>query len=303
MSNKLFCFGFGYTADYLVRALMASDEEWTFAGTTRDPEKRAHLQARGIKASLYDDDRPLANPDKDLKGITHILISTPPDDHGGPTFENHAKDILRIPTLKWIGYLSSTSVYGDRNGGWVTEESEVRPTSKRGSRRARAEAEWMSLFEKEDAPIHLFRLSGIYGPNRSSLDSVRAGAARRIDKLGHAFNRIHVEDIVQCLAASMNNPKPGNAYNLADDMPSPSHMLISYACDLFGLQPPPLIPYEEADMAPIARSFYADNKRVKNDKIKDDLGVTLKYPNYMEGLDACLEEEADHNQIPDIFGI
>ncbi len=139
--------------------------------------------------------------------------------------------------------------------------------------------------------MHRFRLAGIYGPGRSALDSVRAGVARRINKPGHAFSRIHVEDIVQVLMASMARPNPGAAYNVCDDVPVPSHEVIAYACGMLGLEPPRLIPYDEADMAPIARSFYSDNKRVSNERIKTDLGVQLRYPDYKLGLEACLEAE------------
>ena len=177
------------------------------------------------------------------------------------------------------------------DGGIVDEYSEIRPNSKRGSRRVRAEAEWLSLLRGYGLPVHIFRLAGIYGPGRSALDSVRAGVARRINKPGQVFNRIHVEDIVQVFLASMEKPNPGAAYNLADDDPVPSWEVITYACEALGLTPPPLIPYNEADMAPITRSFYNDNKRVANNRIKRELGVQLKYPDYKKGIDACLAAE------------
>lgn len=289
-TNKLFCFGYGYTCDYLAHALMAQGG-WSVGGTTRDPEKRSFLRARGVQAHLFDYERPLGDPYFILDGTTHLLISTPPGDMGDPTFAMHAADIMRIPTLKWVGYLSTIGVYGDRDGGIVDERSEIRPNSKRGTRRVRAEAEWLSLFRGYGLPVHIFRLAGIYGPGRSALDSVRAGVARRINKPGQVFNRIHVEDIVQVLLASMAKPHPGQAYNLADDDPVPSHEVIKYACEVLGLTPPPLIPYNEADMAPITRSFYADNKRVANNLIKGELGVHLKYPDFRAGIDACLAAE------------
>lgn len=289
MMKKLFCFGYGYTCGDLGRALL--QQGWVVAGTTRDNAKRRFLKEQGVKAFLFDYEQPLEDPALFLKDTTHLLISTPPDDDGDPVFNTHAQDILSIPTLEWIGYLSSTAVYGDREGGWVDENSEIRPSSKRGSRRARAEEQWLSLYASKKLPVHIFRLAGIYGPGRSALDSVRAGIARRINKPGHAFSRIHVEDIVQVLMASMARPHPGGCYNLADDMAAPSHEVIKYACDLLNIEPPPLLPYDDADMAPIARSFYNDNKRIKNDRIKAELGVTLRYPNYMEGLKACLAQE------------
>lgn len=292
-SKKLFCFGYGYTCDYLAHALNAQGD-WSIAGTTRDLEKRTLLRSRGVKAHLFDYEHPLGDPYSILHGTTHLLISTPPADEGDPTFVMHAEDLLQIPTLQWVGYLSTTGVYGDREGGTVDEYSEIRPNNRRGSRRVRAEQQWFSLLQQYGLPLHIFRLAGIYGPGRSALDSVRAGVARRIDKPGQVFNRIHVEDIVQVLMASMDHPNPGAAYNLADDDPVPSHEVILYACQLLGITPPPLIPYDEADMAPIARSFYKDNKRVSNRRIKEQLGVALKYPDFRKGLEACLEAELSH---------
>lgn len=288
--KHLFCFGYGYCGDYLGHALQRSDN-WTISGTTRDEEKRNILSRRGISAHLFDYTRPLANPRSFLNGVTHILISTPPDDGGDPTFNIHADDILGIQTLQWVGYLSSTSVYGDREGGWVDETTNVAPTSKRGSRRAAAESQWLSLFKDNGLPVHIFRLAGIYGPGRSALDSVRAGIARRIEKQGHAFSRIHVEDIVNVLTASIKKPDPGAIYNVADDSAAPSHEVIAYACELLNIPPPPLIPFGQSDMPPMAQSFYADNKRVSNDKIKRDLEVSLNYTDFRSGLRACIEAE------------
>ncbi len=275
---------------------------WTIGGTTRDVEKRAYLRSKGIKAHLFDYEHPLSDPYFILDGTTHLLISTPPDDRGDPAFLMHAEDLARIPTLEWVGYLSTVGVYGDRAGGTVDEYSEIRPNSKRGTRRARAESDWYEWMNETGLPVHIFRLAGIYGPGRSALDSVRAGIARRINKPGHVFNRIHVDDIVQILLASMAKPNPGAAYNLADDDPVPSWEVITYACELLGIAPPPMIPYNEADLAPITRSFYNDNKRVSNHRIKNELGVTLKYPDYKSGIRACLEAEQS-GRMDDYFAV
>ena len=264
---------------------------WSVAGTTRDSDKRRFLKAHGVKPFLFDYEQPLEDPNLFMRGTTHMLISTPPSDDGDPACLMHGDDIANIQTLKWVGYLSSTSVYGDRDGGWVDEYSEVRPSNKRGSRRAKAEEQWLDLYRTKGVPVHIFRLAGIYGPGRSALDSVRAGIARRIDKPGHAFSRIHVDDIVQTLAASMQNLNPGAVYNVADDMAAPSHEVIKAACDMLGIPAPPLAQYDEIDLAPITRSFYNDNKRIRNDRIKAELGVVLKNPTYIEGLKACLAEE------------
>lgn len=288
--KHLFCFGHGYCCDYLGYELMQQGN-WRISGTTRDKEKRQDLRARGISAHIFDEDMPLQDPLYTMRDVTHLLISTPPDDGGDSSFNLHAHDIEQLKNLEWIGYLSTTGAYGDRDGGWVDENSEIRPSTKRGSRRARAEEQWLSLFEDFGFPVHVFRLAGIYGPGRSALDSVRAGVARRIDKPGHAFSRIHVEDIVQVLLASIRNPKGGEVYNVSDDLPAPSHEVIEHACQILGLPTPQLIPFDKADLAPITLSFYADNKRIKNDKIKNELGVRLKYPTYREGLKACYDAE------------
>lgn len=294
-SNKrLFCFGFGYVAEHLAAALYQRGD-WLIAGTTRDKDKKEKLRAKGIQAYLLDRDFPLGDPLYILKGTTHLLLSVPPDSEGDPVYRMHANDIARLETLEWAGYLSATSVYGDRNGGWVDETSEARPSSIRGSRRAKAESQWQDLRARANIPLHIFRLAGIYGPGRSALDSVRAGIARRIDKPDQAFSRAHIDDIVQVLLASMDAPDPGNIYNICDDYPSPSHEVIEAACNLLGVEPPPLVPFEQASLPPIAMSFYRDNKRVRNNKIKDALGVLLRYPDYETGLKGCLEAEKMEN--------
>lgn len=289
-NNHLFCFGYGYSCDYLGFTL-ENIGGWRVSGTTRDREKRQIMRQHGIRTFLFDSDHPLEDPQYFLKDVTHILISTPPDDQGDPTFNLHGEDIAHLPNLKWIGYLSSISVYGDRQGAWVDETSETQPTSKRGSRRQKAERQWLSLYENYNQPVHIFRLAGIYGPGRSALDTVRAGVARRIKKEGHAFNRIHIDDIIATLIASMTHPAPGAIYNLCDDEPGPSHEVIAHACALLDRKAPPLINFEDVDLAPMTRSFYEDNKRIKNDKIKNDLHITLSCPNYRAGLERCLDTE------------
>ena len=289
--KKLFCFGFGYVAQHLAKKLKADDPSWEICGTTTDLEKLSKMRESGIKAYLYSDDKPFNDPLFILKDVTHILISTPPNKQGDIVFQSHARDILQIDTIQWVGYCSSVSVYGNRDGEWVDESAEIRPTSERGSKRARGESAWLKMRRIAGVPINVFRLSGIYGPKRSALDTVRAGNPRRIDKGGHAFNRIHVDDIVQVMIASMSQPHPGDIYNLADNDPAPSHELITYACQLLGKAPPPMVKYEDIDMAPIARSFYKDNKRVSNQKIKDKLKIILKHGDYRSGLDTIFEEE------------
>ncbi len=298
MSNSstqkvLFCFGFGYTCTYLaglLQSLNENGESWIIKGTTRDPEKRDYYKERGIKLYLHDTLTPVPELSHRLEDATHILISAPPDKEGDPVFRAYASDITQLPNLEWFGYLSTTGVYGDRDGKLVDETAEVRPSTIRGSRRAHAEEQWNSLHLKSGLPLHIFRLAGIYGPDRSAIESVEAGIARRIYKEGHVFNRIHVKDIANILVNSMNKPIPGEIFNIADDEPAPSHDVIGYACELMGVEPPPIVDIEKANLAPITMSFYSDNKRVNNGKVKKAFSMELGYPTYREGLVDCLEQ-------------
>ena len=284
--KQLFCFGLGYSARALATGLIA--QGWSVAGTHR---VRESVAAPDVEALIFDADRPLDEPSRALAGTTHLLTSVPPGEAGDPVLARHANDIANIEGLKWIGYLSATSVYGDRGGAWVDESAVLSPTSTRGQRRVAAEQAWLELGRAHGLAVHVFRLSGIYGPGRSALDQVRAGAARRIDKPGHLFSRIHVDDIARVLRASMASPEPGAIYNVCDDEPASSADVTAYACALLRVDPPPLAPYEEAARAfsPMARSFWADNRRVSNAKMHAELGVTLQYPSYREGLKAIAD--------------
>lgn len=283
----LFCFGLGYAAGFLARALAA--EGWRIAGTSRDAAACARLAAEGFDMHLFSPDRPLAAPSALLGNATHLLSSVPPGAAGDPVLAAHGADIAELRQLKWIGYLSTTGVYGDRGGAWVDEGSALTPSSERGRRRVAAEAEWLDLQRRHGLPVHVFRLAGIYGPGRCALDTVREGRARRIDKPGQVFSRIHVADIVATLRASMARPDPGAAYNVCDDDPAPPEAVIAHACALLGVAPPPLVPFDAADLSPMARSFYDENKRVSNRRIKQELGVRLSYPSYKDGLKALLD--------------
>ena len=286
--SRLFCFGLGFSALTLADRLIG--DGWSVAGTCRSEDKRDRLAARGIEAHLFDRDRPLDDPAAALAGTTHLLSSVPPGGAGDPVLDQHAADIAALADngLGWVGYLSTTGVYGDRDGGWVDERSALEPTGERGRRRLAAERGWLSLGAESGLAVHLFRLSGIYGPGRSALDTVRRGRAKRVDKPGQVFNRIHVDDIASILQASIAHPNPGAAYNCADDEAAPPQEVIAHACTLLGVEPPPLVPFEEAELSDMARSFYADNKLVRNDRIKAELGVTLMYPTYRDGLAAQL---------------
>ena len=283
----LFCFGLGYAAGFLARALSA--QGYRVLGTSRTADARATMAAEGAEMRVFERAHPLADLGELLAGATHLLSSVPPDDRGDPVLDLHGEDIAAARGLRWIGYLSTTGVYGDRAGGWVDEEAPLRPTGERGRRRVAAEARWLELRQRHGAPVHVFRLAGIYGPGRNALDAVRAGRAQRIVKPGQVFSRIHVADIAQVLRASMARPEPGAIYNVCDDDPAPPADVVAFACDLLGVPPPPPLPLEQAQLSEMALSFYADSKRVSNRRIKERLGVRLLYPSYRDGLAALLK--------------
>ena len=283
----LFCFGLGYSALALVRRLAASG--WAVTGTCRSAERQDLLRQSGFASVLFDRDRPVDRGA--LQGVTHMLVSVPPDAAGDPVFAIHSQDIAATSGLSWLGYLSTTGVYGDRDGGWVDENAPLLPTGERGRRRRAAEQGWLDLWRGHGVPVHIFRLAAIYGPGRSAFDALRAGTARRIDKPGQVFSRIHVADLANVLIASMERPRPGAVYNVCDDDPAPPAAVVAHAAELLGVEPPPLVPLEAAGLSPMAGSFYDDNKRVTNRLIKTELGVALRYPDFRTGLAAILSDE------------
>ena len=278
MSKRLFIFGLGFSARVIARVALA--QGWQVAGTTRSGDG-AGLD--GITVFAFDRDHSLAG--HALDGATHVLSSVPPDQWGDAVLDA-VRPRLQALAPVWAGYLSTTGVYGDCAGAWVDENSPVHPDLERSQRRLAAERAWLD----SDLPAHVFRLAGIYGPGRSAIDSVRDGKARRIVKPGQVFSRIHVEDIAQVVLASALRPRPGAIYNVCDDDCAPPQDVITLACELLGQPPPPAMDWEQAkdSLSPMALSFYADNKRVRNDRIKAELGVTLRYPSYRQGLAAIL---------------
>jgi dTDP-4-dehydrorhamnose reductase len=280
MQRALFCFGLGYSAGFLARCL--AEQGWAIAGTSRDGAAAPFALQRFERA------QPLADVSKQLAATTHLLISIPPDAAGCPVFDCHGAEIAALRQLRWIAYLSSTNVYGDRAGGWVDETMPTEPSGERGRRRVVAEAAWRALGARSGIPVQIFRLAGIYGPGRSALDALRAGTARRIVKPDQVFSRIHVADLATVLEASIARPRTGAIYNVCDDAPSPADEVIAYAAALLGVAPPPLEDFASAALSPMARSFYDDSKRVSNRRIKEELGVSLRYPSYREGLKALI---------------
>ncbi len=288
--NRLFCFGFGYSAAVLAHRLKA--QGWRIAGTARTREKVKELAGQGIEA--YQFDAPLAHPAAALAGTTHILVSTPPNVGGDPALTHHVHDLSALtPRPQWVGYLGTTGVYGDHQGGWVDETTPVASSNERAKRRIAAEHAWLAWGAAVSVPVHIFRLAGIYGPGQNQLVSLREGKARRIIKPGQVFSRIHVEDIATVLEASIAKPNAGAIYNVCDDEAAPPQDVIEYAAKLLNIDPPPTEPFEEAarTMSEMALSFYLETRRVKNDRIKQELGVTLRYPTYREGLTALLAKD------------
>lgn len=288
--KTLLSIGHGYSAQALARLLLP--QGWVVIGTTRSPDRARAFADQGVEPLHLPG--PLAPA---LARASHILTSVSPDAAGDPILRDHASE-LSTARPDWVGYLSTTAVYGDHHGGWVSEDTPLTPATPRGQARVAAESAWGEL----GLPLHIFRLAGIYGPGRGPFEKVRDGTARRIIKPGQVFSRIHVDDIAQTLAASMNHPQPGAVYNLCDDDPAPPEDVIAHAAELLGLPLPPAIPYDQADLTPMARSFYAESKRVRNDRIKQDLGITLLYPTYRQGLSALLSAESGPSDLssPDL---
>ena len=279
MTKTLLCIGYGFSARALTPLLHPLG--WTITGTTRSAEKGEAMRAEGVTPMIW----PGSDLDSALKAASHLLISAAPTpDSGDPLLASMDLSAYRF---NWVGYLSTTGVYGNHDGAWVDESTPLTPSTRRGALRVAAESAWQTT----DLPLHIFRLAGIYGPGRGPFSKVRNGTARRIIKAGQMFSRIHADDIAQVVAASIAQPRPGAVYNLCDDDPAPPQDVLAYAAELLGLPLPPEVDFDSADMTPMARSFYAENKRVRNDLIKSELGVRLKYPSYKEGLQSLLKLE------------
>lgn len=286
MTQTLLSLGYGYSARALAQLLLV--QGWRIIGTKRTAEKAARLQAEGVEPLIW----PGADLTATLDAATHILVSAGPTGQGDPVLaELRGQIAIAAPHLDWVGYLSTTGVYGDHQGGWVDEDAPLTPSTRRGKLRVAAEAAWQNLATETGLPLHIFRLAGIYGTGRGPFAKVRDGTARRIIKPGQVFSRIHVDDIAQVLAASIAKPNPGAIYNLCDDDPAPPQDVIAHAAALLNLPIPPAVAFDAAELSPMARSFYAESKRVRNNRIKDELGVTLIFPDYRTGLQSLLALE------------
>ncbi|MCZ8100981.1 MAG: SDR family oxidoreductase [Burkholderiales bacterium] len=281
---NLFVFGYGYSSATLVRA--HRDRFAQVHATVRGAAKAQSLAADGVTGRIFDgtvaEDAIVA----DLAASDALLVSVPPDAAGDPVLRRFADAIAASPRLAWIGYLSTVGVYGDHGGGWVDEATPPNPTSERSVRRLEAEEGWLALGRSSGKAVHVFRLAGIYGPGQNALVNLRDGTARRIVKPGQVFNRIHVEDIAGAVMASLARPAAGAVYNVTDDEPSPPQDVVAFAAGLMGVPVPPDLPFESATLSPMARSFYSENKRVSNRRLKEQLGYAMRYPTYREALRA-----------------
>ncbi|MEM8973569.1 MAG: SDR family oxidoreductase [Pseudomonadota bacterium] len=286
--KHLFCFGMGYSAR--VFAQRCQEQGWKVTGTSRTADGVARIQAAGADGLLFDGYDASPELQQSLQCATHVLVSAGPDDGGDPVLRGCATAIAKLQVTKWIGYLSTVGVYGDHGGAWVDEATQVRPKSQRSIRRVAAENAWLAFADGKSWSLQVFRLAGIYGPGRSAVDKLRNGTARRLIKPGQVFNRIHVQDIANVLAAGLANAEHTGIFNVTDDEPAPPQDVVAYAAELMGLPEPPDLPFDTADLSPMARSFYSENKRCRNDRIKTAFGVQLDYPTYREGLAALVAQ-------------
>ena len=284
--SRLFCFGLGYSASVLARQLRG--EGWHVGGTARTTAGAEAIAAKGFAACVFDGTTPSPDAATAVAEATHVLVSVPAEADGDPVLRHHIEDLAKASSLAWVGYLSTIGVYGDHKGGWVDETTPTDATAPRAARRIAAEQSWLAFGERMGVRVDVFRLAGIYGPGRSAIERVRDGSAQRIVKPGQVFNRIHVHDIAASLRASIAGNGTHRIYNVTDDEPSPPQDVIAYAARLLQMPPPPEIAFAVAKLSPAAASFYGDNRRVSNARLRNDLGIALKFPSYREGLRAIV---------------
>jgi nucleoside-diphosphate-sugar epimerase len=282
---RVFFFGLGYCARRLVQR-----EAWIEAsGTARSAETVAALRREGIEAYQFDGTDAAPGLEQALGAAEAIVVSIPPRDGAEARVDRFGAVIAAAPALRRIVYYSTIGVYGDHAGEWVDETSATRTRTARGRARLEDEARWTAAARARGAEADILRLAGIYGPGRNALVNVRRGEARRIIKRGQVFNRAHVDDIAEISRLVLTRGLNGQVWNVADDEPAPPQAVIAYAAALLGLEPPPEEPFDQAPLSPMAREFYADNKRVSIAKAKAELGFAPAYPTYREGLKALAE--------------
>lgn len=284
--KSLFCFGLGYSAQAIAARLVPEPGGWEVCATSTSSNGVERIAALGYGAHYFDGASPGVTVSHALATATHAVVSAPPGSSGDPVLAHHARDIADSPTLGFIAYLSTIGVYGDWQGQWVDEESELRPRSERSQRRAAAERAWLDLGKETCKTVLILRLAGIYGPGSNAIENVLAGTARRIIKPGQVFNRIHRDDIAGIVAAAIHGKPRHAVYNVTDDEPAPPQDVVAYAAELLGRPVPADIAFEDAALSPMGASFYAENKRASNARAKGDLSWRLAYPTYREGLAA-----------------
>lgn len=281
---NLFVFGLGFSGRYFAERRLARGDH--VSGTVRSRETAQTLSAAGCQARVFGPDGRDSAIEADLAACDALLISVPPGTGGDPVLANYREQIAAAPNLRWIGYLSTIGVYGDHGGGWVDERTPAMPGQARSIERANAEQAWLAFGAANNIAVHVFRLAGIYGPGQSQLVQLARGTARRIVKPGQVFNRIHVADIARALDASIAQPRAGAIYNVTDNEPAPPQDVVTFAAQLCDVAAPPEISLDEAGLTEMGRSFYAESKRARNDLLRGELGLTLAYPTYREGLTA-----------------
>lgn len=283
--SVLLCIGLGYSAAAVAARLKSA--EWRIIGTARSEEGAGAIRDLGIEAVIFDGEGTSPDIAGAMTAATHLLISAGPDAAGDPVLNHLAGELAGAEKLAWIGYLSTVGVYGDHDGGWVDEDTPAVPVSERGRKRLEAEQAWQQFAEERGLPLQIFRLAGIYGPGRSPIDGLRMLKVRYVNKPRQVFNRIHVEDIANTVIAGIHaGAEATGIFNVADDEPAPPQDVGVFAAELLGAPPPEIVPWGEAELSPMAMSFYEANRRVRNRRIKEALGVTLAYPTYREGLRA-----------------
>jgi nucleoside-diphosphate-sugar epimerase len=288
MMKRVFIFGAGYSG----KAFAARNADGIpVFGTTRSVEKLPSLQSAGVEPRLFDGRLISAEVIDALRDTTHLIVSVAPGEDGDPVLAaigNAIRD--RLPALEWIGYLSTVGVYGDHGGAWVDERSKCTPGSRRSVLRLAAEQEWLKTGQRRGVPVSVLRLSGIYGPGRNAFVNLANGAAKRLVKPGQVFNRVHVDDIAGALWYLAGRNENG-VFNVTDEEPAPPQDVVSYAAHLMGIEPPPEIPFEAAQLSPMARSFYGENKRVSNAAI-NAMGYEFEFPNYRAALDRMWTQQS-----------
>ncbi|MGO4170578.1 SDR family oxidoreductase [Bosea sp. TAF32] len=276
--------GLGYSAGFFARAALARG--WEVTGTVRSAEKAAQISREGIRTLVFGGFAVSSALSKAVTEADAVLVSVQPAEDGDPALGPLRGALAAAPNLRWIGYLSTIGVYGDQSGAWIDEATPPAPTNARTRQRVAIEEAWLQLGRDSGKPVQIFRLSGIYGPGRNAITKLREGKANRLIKPGQVFNRIHVDDIAGVLMASLAQPRNGAIYNVTDDEPGPPQDVVTFAAELTGLEPPPEIPFAQAQLSPMAASFYGESKRVSNALVKREFGYAFRYPTYREALRA-----------------